>query len=106
MWVILSSLFFIMSMVFLVSEDVFKTRKRYIIYVAFCAILGTSFFLVDALSPVEVYTRTVYTNDYEVYKLNVDSDKLGIVEITEHTPVVPEAFLREKKICFFKGFVE
>ena len=45
-------------------------------------------------------------NDYNRYELNIESDKLGRVKITEHVPEFAGAVFGESIEYSFIGFVE
>lgn len=96
--------FFLAYLFFVILEEAGKDIVRIFIVSVF-VIAGLAFVFVDFFYPYEATERTVITNDYEKYDLNIESDELGYIKVLEYSGS-DEFLFKPKPEHTFLGFVD
>lgn len=106
MWLFLFMIFIVLGLILFFGGIFEGLYEPYFWIGILLIVLSAVSFGIDYTSPVEITRTVVQTNDYETYELNIDSDKLGYVEITKYNPTRFSAEIKKKTEYVFKGFVE
>jgi len=90
----------------LISWAIEENKKALIVGIV---ILSLSILMViyDGTSPVQIESeRTFQTNNYQEYDLNINNDKLGIVNEIKYRSVFPGAIFNNETKYYFIDFKE